>query len=659
MGILLVKICRQIAGARILVGMGTFVVLALVVALIAGNARAAGSEEHPINLSRDGDNSGILLAVKDTKKADASAKDAKASGGKATKDTEDARAKAPSGPPPSKFWIVNTMRANPTLVIFLTLAVGYYIGSLKFGKFSLGAVTGTLLVGVLIGQLDITISTQVKSAFFTMFLFAVGYSVGPQFVRGVAKDGAPQAVFAVVICALCLTCTYLVAKIAGFDLGYAAGMLAGAQTTSASIGLATDAINNSGIDNAQEILNQIPVAYAICYLWGTIGTGIILSLIGPKLIGADLVEACKQYEAEMSEGQPETGMDSAWHRLSMRAFEIAPDSRAAGKSVAELEVTDPQARVFIERIRRDGNIIDVDPGTTLAAGDMVAVSASTEALVAFEENYKEIADQELLYVPVESVDLVVTHKDVDGKTLVDLAKADFARGVYLSKITRGATSVNVPILAQTTVQRGDILKLSGTKTHIARIEAAIGYADRPSDMTDLVWVGLFIYVSGMIGALSVNVGGVPLTLSVSMGVLVGGLVLGWLRSVHPTFGRLPAPTMWFMNSVGLNVFIAIVGISAGPVFVAGLKSAGVGLLIGGVVATSVPMLLAPLIGRFIFKFHPAINLGVCGGARTSTASAAMVADAAKSDVPMLGYAVPYAINASLMAMLGMLIVLIY
>ena len=235
----------------------------------------------------------------------------------------------------------------------------------------------------------------------------------------------------------------------------------------------------------------------------------------------------------------------------------------------------------------------------------MAVSAPTEALVAFEENNKEIADKELLDIPVESVDLVVTHKDVDGKTLIDLAKADFARGVYLSKITRGATSVNVPILAQTTVQRGDILKLSGTKTHIARIEAAIGYADRPSNMTDLVWVGLFIYVSGMIGALSVKVGGVPLTLSVSMGVLVGGLVLGWLRSVHPTFGRLPAPTMWFMNSVGLNVFIAIVGISAGPVFIAGLKSAGVGLLIGGVVATSVPMLLAPLIGRFIFKFHPA------------------------------------------------------
>jgi putative transport protein len=280
-------------------------------------------------------------------------------------------------------------------------------------------------------------------------------------------------------------------------------------------------------------------------------------------------------------------------------------------------------------------------------------------MVAFEEHYREVADQELLDAPVESVDLVVTHKDVDGRTLVDLAQADFARGVYLSKITRGAMSVDIPILAQTTVNRGDILKISGTKKHIARIEEAMGYADRPLDMTDMVWIGLFIFFFGMLGSLSVKVGNVPLTLSVSMWVLIGGLVLGWLRSVHPTFGRLPAPTWWFMNSVALNVFIAIVGISAGPVFVAGLQTAGIGLLVCGLIATSVPMLLAPLIGKYIFKFHPAINLGVCGGSRTSTASVAMVSDVAKSDIPMLGYTVPYAINGTLMAMLGMVIVLIY
>ena len=632
--------------ARWRAGTGFLAVIAIAVVFALSAAQTAGAAQDQKRHLDDGGK--ILLAANDAHAAET-----------AKKDAPKAEAKAPTGSPPSKFWLVNVLRSNVALTIFLTLALGYYIGSIKIGHFSLGAVTGTLLVGVIIGQFDISISAQVKSIFFTMFLFAVGYSVGPQFVRGVAHDGAPQAIFAVVICAICLACTYIAAKIAGFDVGLAAGFWAGAQTISASIGLATDAINNSGISNAKEMLDQIPVAYAICYLWGTIGTGVILAQLGPKLIGADLVEACKQYEAEMSKGQPEGGMGSAWHQLQLRAFEIAADGKAAGKTVSAIEALHPGERLYIERIRSGGKIIDFDADTTLKAGDVVAVSGPTEALVDLEQHAKEVADKELLNIPVESVDLVITHKDVNGKTLVDLAKEDFARGVYLQKITRGATSVDVPVLAQTTVHRGDILKLSGTKTHIARIEKAIGYADRPADATDMVWVGLFILVAGLIGALSVTVGGVPITLSVSGGVLIGGLVLGWLRSVHPTFGRLPAPTQWFMNSVGLNVFIAIVGISAGPGFVAGLKSAGVGLFLWGVVATSVPMLLAPFIGKYLFKFHPAINLGCCGGARTSTASVAMVGDVAKSNIPMLGYTVPYAVSNTLLTLIGMIIVLIY
>jgi len=625
-----------------------------VVVIAMNNAHATGVDQRQTLLQDAGGK--ILLAANDAHGADTAQKDVNKT------DARDAKKEAaapPSGPPPSKFWLINLLRKQADLTIFLTLALGYLLGKFKVGHFTLGAVTGTLIVGVLIGQFGIEISPQVKTIFFTMFLFAIGYSVGPQFVRGIARDGAPQAIFAVVICALCLACTYVAAKLAGFDIGLAAGLWAGAQTISASIGLATDAINNSGMSNAKEMLDKIPVAYAICYMWGTIGTGIILSQLGPKLIGVDLPEACKQYEAKMSKGQPETGMGSAWHQLQMRAFEIAADGKAAGKTVGEIEVLHPDERLFIERIRSDGKIIDFDAGTTLKSGDVVAVSGPTEALVALEQHAKEVPDKELLDIPVESVDLVLTHKGVSGRTLVDLAKEDFARGVFLRKITRGAAGTEIPILAQTTVHRGDILTVSGTKTHVARIEKALGYADRPSDMTDMVWVGLFILASGAIGALSIKVGGVPITLSVSGGVLIGGLVLGWLRSVHPTFGRLPSPTAWFMNSVGLNVFIAIVGISAGPGFIAGLKSAGVGLFLWGLAATSIPMLLAPFIGKYIFKFDPAINLGCCGGARTSTASVAMVGDVAKSNIPMLGYTVPYAVSNTLLTLIGMIIVLIY
>ncbi|GAM74759.1 putative transport protein [Vibrio ishigakensis] len=510
---------------------------------------------------------------------------------------------------------------------------------------------------MLIGQLDISISSQVKSVFFTMFLFAVGYGVGPQFVRGVAKNGAPQAIFAVLISLLCFAVTYAGAKIAGYDVGLAAGLWAGAQTISASIGLATDAINSSGAGNAKELLDQIPVAYAICYLFGTIGTGMILAYVGPTLLGVNLEEACKDYEKEMSQGTPEEGIGRVWHRTESRVYRVNAD--IADSTVAEFEFQHDAERLFIEKIKRDGELIDFDPNTRLQTRDIIALTGHSDALIHAQQYLTEVVDEELENLPLETVDLVVTNKKFANRTLVSLAEEHYARGVFLNKITRGAASQEVPMLAQTEIHRGDILSITGTKTHTERMEKEVGHVDRTTTETDMVWVGLFIVVFGLLGALAVNVDGAPVTLSVSGGVLIGGLVLGWLRSIHPTFARLPEPTQWFMNSVGLNVFIAIVGISAGPGFVAGLKSAGLGLFGIGAAATAIPMLLAPLIGKYIFKFHPAINLGVCGGARTSTASVAMVGERAKSNIPMLGYTVPYAVSNTLLTLMGMFMVLFY
>lgn len=559
--------------------------------------------------------------------------------------------------------VVTTLQNSPELAIFAALAIGYWVGGIKLGGFSLGTVTGTLLAAILIGQLGIEVSANVKSIFFIMFLFAVGYGVGPQFVRGIATDGLPQAIFAVVISVLCLGSVYLAARIAGYDVGFAAGLLAGAQTISASIGLATDAINGLGLpaDQAKETINHIPVAYAVTYIWGTIGTGVILSMLGPKLLGVDLEAECKRYEKELSAGAPEGGMQSAYRRLDIRAYKIR-DQIAPGTTVADAESlhATPRegVRIFVERLRRDGKIIEFEPTTVLKPGDVVGVSGRTEVLVEVLGKYgNEVSDPELLDVPAEAVDVVLTNKAYVGKTLIELTKTDFARGVYLMKITRGATSQNIPVLAQTKVHRADILRIGGTRANTEVAAKNLGYADRPTSATDMVFVGLGIVFGGLVGAIVVPVSGIPITLSTSGGALIAGIIIGWLRGVYPTFGRVPAPALWFMNNVGLNVFIAVVGITAGPTFVAGIKEAGIGLFLWGFFATSVPMLLAPWIGKYIFKFDPAINLGCCGGARTSTAAAAMIGEVAKSDIPLLGYTVPYAVSNTLLTMWGLVIVL--
>ncbi|MBY8976816.1 aspartate-alanine antiporter [Rhodobacteraceae bacterium NNCM2] len=558
-------------------------------------------------------------------------------------------------------YITETLQANPQLAIFITLAIGYWVGALRFGTFSLGAVTGTLLAGVVIGQIGIEISGQVKSIFFIMFLFAVGFGVGPQFVRGIATDGAPQAIFAAIICVICLGSVYLAAVVAGYGPGLAAGLLAGGQTISASIGLATDAINNSALppDEAKAQTDLMPVAYAITYLFGTIGTGWILAFLGPKMLGTNLEDACKRYEREALKGATKDGdYISAWRARELRAYRIREGGVVVGKTRAEMERLAEGERVFVERLRRDGELVSPGDETVMKAGDVVAVAGRRETLVNLFGKAEEVDDRELLDVPVEAVDVLITNKALDSRELIDIAKEPFTRGVYLNSIRRGSAAVSIPVLPGTKVNRGDILRVAGSKANVESFAKEVGFADRPQTITNMVLVGLAICIGGLIGALVLPVGGVPITLSTSGGALLAGIFVGWLRTVKPQIGNVPQSTLWFMNSVGLNVFIAIVGISSGPTFIAGLKEAGFGLFFWGGFVTSVPMLLAPFIGKYIFKFDDAINLGCCGGARTSTASVAMVGEVAKSDVPMLGYTVPYAVSNTLLTLWGLIIVLL-
>jgi putative transport protein len=557
-------------------------------------------------------------------------------------------------------WFASTLRSYPEIAIFLSLAVGYYFGKFTFRGIGLGSVTATLLAGVLIGQLGIPISPPLKATVFLMFLFAVGYGVGPQFVRGVAKDGLPQALFSVVQCVFCLVVPFIVARAAGYDLGYAAGLYAGSQTISASMGLATDAINRVGLaaDQAKAMLDGMPVAYAVTYMFGTVGSAIVIAILGPALLRINLVAACQDYEARHGGTKEMGGGGSAWHRWELRAFRVQPGGKAHGLRVVEAEALVPDARVFVLRVRRNGVIEEATADTVLKENDVVAIAGAREVLVkVIGGAAQEVDDPELLNVPVEGVDVYVTNKAVDGKTLVELARQPGARGVFLRKIVRGATATSIPILPNTQVNRGDILTLVGRTSDTTAAAKMLGVADRATDVADVAFIGAGITVGALVGALVLKVGGVPLTLSTAGGALIAGLVLGWLRSTRPSFGRIPSSTVWFMNSVGLNIFIAVVGISAGPGFVNGLKTQGMSLFLWGIVASTVPLILGMYVGKYVFRFHDALLLGVVSGARTTTASLGMVCDQARSQVPALGYTVTYAVGNTLLTIWGMVLIL--
>lgn len=562
-------------------------------------------------------------------------------------------------------WVIHLLRQHSELAIFLTIAAGFWIGKIKVGQFSLGIVTSVLLVGVLVGQLDITIEEPVKSVFFLLFLFAIGYKVGPQFFRGLKKDGLPQVGFAVLMCVGCLVITWILALIMGYNAGEAAGLLAGAQTISAVIGVADDTINGLNINTEQKnnMINIIPVAYAVTYIYGTAGSAWVLSSLGPRMLGGleTVKAACKELEAKMGTSEAdEPGFEHARRPVVFRAYTIENNWFGNGKTVEQLEsyFISQGKRLFVERMRHNHTIInEILPGQLLQKGDEVVLSGRREFAIG-EEDWigEEVIDPQLLDFPVEVLPVMIHKKPYANQKLEFIRKQPFMHGVSVRRIKRAG--IDIPVFAQTMVDSGDTLELVGLKKEVETAAKQLGYIDRPTNATDMVFVGIGILIGGVIGALAIHIGGVPISLSTSGGALIAGLVFGWLRSKHPTFGQIPESSLWVLNNVGLNMFIAVVGISAGPSFIQGLKEVGPMLFIIGILATSLPLLLGLILARYVFHFHPALALGCTAGARTTTAALGAIQEAVGSETPSLGYTVTYAVGNTLLIIWGVVIVLL-
>ena len=553
-------------------------------------------------------------------------------------------------------YILDSLREHPELAIFLTLATGFTLGRIRIGSFKLGNVVGTLIAGVIIGQLGITVDATVKSVFFSLFLFATGYKVGPQFFRGLKKSAMPQVVLTIVFCVTSLITTVVAARIMGYDSGTAAGLMAGAFTESTVIGTASDTIDRLDLPEAEKtrLKNNIPVAYAVSYL---VGTGFIvwfLSVAAPRLLGINLKEESRKLAALTSGDPGAEPIRMAYKEWSIRAHRL--DDIPAGQTVSRFESVAEGERVFVERIRRGDELIDASPSTALQSGDVVAIAARRRVLVSGRLPLgQEVEDPALLAFPMTTLDVVVTNRAVAEQPLSVVA-AQHGRGVALAKLIRGGEEI--PFAPDTIINRGDLLRIGGATRDVERVGRALGYIERPSSESDIVFLSLGIVVGGLVGLLSLDVAGVPLTLTTSGGALIMGLVFGWLRSVHPTFGRIPEPALWIFDTVGLAVFIGIVGLTAGPTFVTGLRTTGPSLLAIGFIVSVVPHVTALLVGSRILKMNPVILCGACAGAGTVTAALRAIQDEAGSKLPVLGYTVPYAIGNILLTAWGPVIVVL-
>jgi len=537
-------------------------------------------------------------------------------------------------------WLAGYFEKYPEIAVFLAIGLGYWIGNWKVRGIGIGPVTGSLLAGVLIGYFwHVPVSDTAKSLLFLMFMYGIGYSAGPGFVRGVREGGWRWVALGCLMPLAGLLTAYAMARLLNLELGYASGMMSGGLTESPVIGTASEAIRSLHIpdDEKNRLIAQIPVADALCYLFGTVGLILFCSHVGPWLLRIDMQAEARKLEQEMGIERVAPGVSSAWQMFDFRAIEVAPNGPAVGKTIGQAESMLTHDRIFIERVRRGGQIIPASTDFVLAPGDVVAAMGKHESLLhVLGGDRREVFDRELLDVPSATLDVVLRKRDFSGRTLEELSRdAQQVRGVFLKSIRRAGEQI--PIGPGTQVYRGDLLTLHGLEPAVRRVAAVVGDVLQERG-TDYLALGLAICVGALLGVvIAFPIGGVHVALGSSVATLLVGLAMGWRNSVRPSFAILAADAIDLMKAIGLAGFVAMIGLKAGPVFVKALQQVGLTVFFGGIVVTLTPLLTGLFVGRYVLRLNPLLLLGALAGAQTMTAGLAAVQERSQSPVAVIGY----------------------
>lgn len=551
--------------------------------------------------------------------------------------------------------------SHPEITIFFSILVGNYIGKIRIGHFSLGAVIGTLIAGLGVGIFTVPdIPEVVRWAFFDLFLFAIGYSVGPQFFSSLRKSALPQIIITLVVnlsgLAAAIACGYFFR----FDTGTTAGVLSGALTQSAALGTGINAIHSLPIAAAEkEILStNVPIADAMTYVFGDLGLILVLVVILPALFKIDLRKESAALEESLKKdggGASESFFKTA-NKETVRAY-IVTNEKYIGLPLSEIEHQFKDNRLFIEKVSRDGKLLEIDPSFTLQKSDLVTVTGWRSGFIhGVEAIGPEVDSNQMLSIETQERKVFITNKEYDGMKLSQLAER--GHGLYLRKITRGG--VELPIGANLELHTGDVLYLMGAAKDLNLATSKLGFAESDPKKSDLAFIGACICIGIILGMFSLQIHDIPLGLGASGTILVVGLIAGWGQKRIPYIGAIPESAQQILIDIGLIVFIAIVGLKAGPHAVDAIKEGGYPMVLkilgAGAITTLVGPFLGFFVGRFILKQNAATTLAAIGGAQTAMPSLNAIQDASGSKVLATSFTLPYAIGNILLTLWGPVIV---
>jgi aspartate-alanine antiporter len=552
--------------------------------------------------------------------------------------------------------------AAPLLALFITVSLGYVLGKLTIGQFVLGGVAGSLLMGVLIGQLDINIDTSIKNVFFALFIYAVGYQGGPQFFRSVNRRSLNQLVSAFVMCVVGLIIVLVSAWTFNLDRGTAAGLAAGGLTQSAIIGTAGDAIAHLAGVTAEQIKTMqtnVAVGYAVCYIFGNLGPIIMVTWFIPMMMKWDIRQEAIKLAKTMSGGKAELepGQFNAFRSVVTRVYQVSGDSKAVSKKI--IDIDRELADAAIESVMRDGEVLAANTDTLVQAGDSVAVTGKVGLMLGAGAYFgPETTAPDALQLVEEHREIILTQAGVAGKTIGQVNEQldiETQHGVYLVEIKRMGR--DVPVLSDIELHKGDELLFVGAPKDLDRVQAVIGYKITAAAVTDFVFFGVGMAVGILAGLIQFKIAGIPVTIGTGGGCLLSGLLFGWLRSTHPRFAALPTGASNFLRDFGLAVFVAIVGISAGPQAVTTIQQYGMTLFFLGIGVTIIPQIITFYFSYYVLRIqNPIEALGcVVGGRSANPGFAALLAKAGNA-TPVVSFTVTYAVANVFLTIWGPLIV---
>jgi putative transport protein len=553
-------------------------------------------------------------------------------------------------------WFGDALRSNPSLALFLSLALGYFVGSLRLGRFQLSPMIGTLLAGIAVGQFAIPIPAPMKNVFFLFFVFAMGFRTGPEFFRSLRSNAIPQLALILLLNITGFGITWSIMRTAKLDNATAAGLFSGAMTNSTALGAAASAAEGLNVDaeSRAAVAHKVATTYALTYVVGILLVVWFLPSVGPLLMRVSLRDASHKFDQTTSDPKP-LPVNSAYTGFVVRAYRLPPALH--DRTVDEVEHLWPSdQRVIIVRIRRADTLLDANPAMGLHTGDVVAVAGRSNALVSNANPLTvEVDDRDLLAMPTTSGEIVLTNRNLARQTLRTIANNLGARGIFVTGLKRAGREL--PFNPTTIIESGDVMSVSGTRSEVARVAAEVGYVEYPTSSTDLFLVAATIVVGGFVGLPAVVISGFALSLTVPVGVLLAGLVLGYLRSLNPRFGRIPIASVLLFESLGLAAFLALVGLEAGAEILGTFRNLGFVILAAVTAIALVPHIVTILLGYYVFRLNPAILLGLCAGAGTSAPGLAALEKVADSKVPTLGYGLAYATGNILTAIGATLFVL--